>query len=88
MRTEKEIRQMLEHYVEEYEGGHDPFTFEQWAPQDEYCLWCARLRVLHWVLGDLDSPDNESGVQEGWMNGWASAVNELTMLRRAMHVKD
>jgi len=87
MRSEQEIRQLVHYYVEELEGGHDPFFTEGWEPQDGYCLWCVRLRLLHWILGDLDKPDNGNGTQEGWHLGWARAMNELATYKQALHVK-
>ena len=80
MRSEQEIRRLLHYYVEELEGGHDPFFTGGWEPQDGYCLWCVRLRLLHWVLGDVDKPDDGEGAQRGWMDAWASALAKIRAL--------
>jgi hypothetical protein len=62
VKDEKEIRALVQFYIAEYEGGQDPFNAPGLAPQEQLCLWCVRLRVLKWVLGELPEPDNGRGM--------------------------
>jgi hypothetical protein len=73
MKTEQEIRALIQSYIDEYEGCNDPFNTPDLAPQDQYCLWCVRLRVLKWVLGEIDKPDDGHGMSK---YGWAGQMQK------------
>jgi len=60
MRGENEIRAQLDYYIEDCEGL-DPFD-DEFEPQEDICLWCVKIRLLKWVLGELDKPDVTGGM--------------------------
>jgi hypothetical protein len=62
MRTEEEIRSLLHYYIAENEGGIDPFADVGMEPREDMCLWCVRIRLLKWALGELNEPDNGMGM--------------------------
>ena len=65
MRTEAEVRGLAQYYVDDCEGGIDVFAPDSdMVLQDNMCLWCVRLRILRWVLGETDSPDNGKGMAD------------------------
>ena len=80
MRTEAEIRALLSYYVDECESGIDAVMDKSYQEQPGFCLWCVRVRLLHWVLGDVDKPDDGEGAQRGWMDAWASALAKIRAL--------
>ena len=65
MRTEDEVRALAQMYIDYYEGGIDVFAGDNdMVLQDGICLWCVRMRILRWVLGETDSPDNGKGMAD------------------------
>lgn len=73
MRSEGEIRALLKYYVEEQEGGVDAFSDPGSAPQEWICLYCRYIRLLKWVLGELETPNVGGGMMEYGMYSSANA---------------
>jgi len=62
MTMRQKARLLLDRYIRDNEGGVDPFADGDMEPRDDVCLWCVRIRLLKWLLGEIDSPDNGRGM--------------------------
>lgn len=64
MRSEAEIRVQLDYLINEQEGGIDPFTDPDMAPQEWICTYCVLIRLLKWVLSELEVPYVVGGMMQ------------------------
>ena len=83
MRTEAEVRALLNYIVTEEEGGIDAFMDAKSRPQEHICLYCRYLRLLHWVLGNIKTPYIDNAMQPIGLYTVSNVPDEVTRTEKA-----